>query len=360
MSVCDLCMWATYTEGNPIRCATMTPTPDDLIRNATDLIIEVNSCQKFSKISPITARNYKNHALRIEAIRVSQGSAWQGIQSLTDSRDYYQVIRAAWSRFAHREVARALDDIDHDRNIADAMQRLEVFYGEALRCPPKSNVVVLAPSGAGHQRGPQSKKHAILSLPDSWLAQIWAAAVVRWHPHLSEIAILLATGCRPCEIGHGVKVSVEGEDIVVTLKGAKVSVENGQPWRSLRMAIQPGCTAHLAALADAAGGVVMLTSTLSAAALSMAIASLGEGCQFGQRTSAIDVRHQRSADVKNVLVEPELVAAWMGHASSRTATYYGRLPRGRGSRGATPVGVSVPREVRVHAQRTAKTEPANA
>ena len=336
----------------------MPQTVDDLIRNATDLIVEVNSCQKFSKISPITARNYKNHSLRIEAIRVSQGSAWQGIQSLTDSRDYYQVIRAAWSRFAHREVARALDDIDHDRNIADAMQRLEVFYGEALRCPPRP-MVALTPHGSGQRRGPHSKKRAIESLPDNWLDQLWAAAAVRCHRHLNEIAILLATGCRPCEVGHGVKVAAEAEVLVITLRGGKVTGSNGQPWRSLKMAIQPGPTAHLAALADTVGGTVVMRSDLSAAALSMAIASLGEGCHFGQRISAIDVRHQRSADVKTCLHKPDLVAAWMGHASSRTATYYGRLPKGRGSRGATPVGVCAPREVRVHPQRRAKTEPAN-
>jgi hypothetical protein len=223
----------------------MPHTPDDLIQLANNLIIEVNTSKRFAKIAPITARNYQNHALRIEAIRVSQGAAWVGIVSLTDSRDYYQVIRAAWSRFVHREVARALHDINSGRDVSGAMERLEVFYVEALRCPPKSTVVELTPTGAGQTRAPHSKKRAIETLPDNWLDQLWAAAAVRWHPHLNEIAILLATGCRPCEVGHGVKVSVEGEDIVVTLRGAKVSLEHGQPWRSLKMAIQPGCTAHL-------------------------------------------------------------------------------------------------------------------
>jgi integrase len=326
--------------------------PNDLIQLATALIMDVQSGQRFAKITPITARNYRNHALRIESIRVQQGSEWAGIDSLTDSQGYYQVMRAAWSRFVHREVARALHDIRNERDIPEAIQRLEVYYGEALRCPPRPLSTTLTPTGAGQQqhRAMRSKKHSIETLPDNWLDQIWAAAVTRWHPRLNEIAILLATGCRPCEVGNGVKVAVVSEDVIISLHGAKVSTENGQPWRSLRMAIQPGCTAHLAALADAAGGSVMMASDLSAAGLSMAIAALGEDCHFGQRVSAIDVRHQRSADVKNTLHEPELVAAWLGHASSRTATYYGRLPRGRGSRGATPVGVSVPREVRVHAR----------
>ena len=336
----------------------MTRTPDELIRKATDLIIEVNSGQKFAKIAPITARNYRNHALRIDAIRIAQGAAWTGIDGLTDNIGYHHVMRAAWSRYSHREVARALDDIRNSRDVHGALQRLEVFYAEALRCPPRTTVD-LTRTGAEQKRGPRSKKLAILSLPDSWLDQLWAVAVVRWHPHLSELAILIATGCRPCEVGHGVIVSVENEDLVVTLKSAKVSENNGQPWRVLTVAIQPGPTAHLAALADAAGGKVLMQSDLSAAALSMAIAALGDDCQFEQRISAIDVRHQRSADVKNVLHKPELVAAWMGHASSRTATYYGRLPRGRGSRGAVPVGVRAPREVRVHPQRRAKTEPVN-
>ncbi len=300
---------------------------------------------KFGPIAHSTVAEYRAVADRLVAERTATGEAWQGPTAGIESRNSAAVRRAAWSRRAVVEVAAALRDIREHRVTAEqCADRLAIWVPEAERCPPlpRGDISALHRAPGPKPRPVHSKKAGLRELPQDWMQQLWRAADDDDHRHLSGLAILLTSGCRPAEACYGVAVRRVAEGLEVSVVGAKVREGAGQMWRRLTVADDgEGPAAHLLRLADAAsGGVARVKADCSPAGLSMAVAALGRALGLPRPISAYDIRHQRCADARVAFGgDVEQVAAWLGHSGCETARYYGRLPGG-GCRGARPVSVA--------------------
>ena len=307
----------------------------------------------FGRIGAATAVEYRAVAARLDAERLAAGAAWGGPCAGARSPATAAVRRAAWARRVHVEVASAFRDLREGRvdvPVAMGLLRTWVPLAEACRPSPVRDTDGLSRGRppAGSVRPAPSKRAGLRSLPDDWLDTLWRAAVRRDCRHLDGVAVLLATGCRPSEACRGVAVRRVPGGVDVAVLGSKVTATAGQEWRHLTVALDDrGPMAHLAGLADAAGGVARVRPACTPNALSMAVADVAEDCLPGRRLSAYDVRHQRAADARNAFEgDMERLAAWLGHAGVETVRYYGRLPRSAGSRGARPLAAATANAVR--------------
>ena len=309
---------------------------------------------RFGALSRSSALEYTRVADRIERTRTSRGEQWRGLDDLALAASTMSVARAAWSRRSHLELARGLAELrGADADTDQALSHLRDWLPEAEACPPHLGCAPSGGSGAPRHASTASKRYRLASLPASWLADVWSAAVEQEARHLDAIAALIVTGCRPSEAAHGVGIRVRGGLLDVAIAGSKVTETSGQDWRLLTVESGDGGPAdRLAALARAAGGRVTLRPVCTPGSLSMAVAELGNEIGLPGRVSAYDVRHQRSADVRIAFDgDRERVAAWLGHGGLTSVRYYGRLPTGTGIRGPRPVAASTSRPIRVLARR---------
>ena len=302
---------------------------------------------RFAPIARVTSLEYARIGARTAAAMVSAGPGWAGINSMGGAASTRASRRAAWSRWAHREVAAALDGLRQRRiAVPEALHRLRIWVPEAEATPACPDHVPT--TAAGPRRRPtRSKRHSLHGLPDDWMDRLWTAACGDGFRHRDEIAVLLTSGCRPSEVCWGVDVINDGDDVCIHIAGAKTTEDHGQPWRRLRVAAVPGPAAYLRDLAHAAGGMARLRPSCTPAALSMAIADLGTACGLPGRISAYSIRHQRAADARFAFRgDTDRLAAWLGHSAASTARHYCRLPRAAGSRGTLPLDAQAPREIR--------------
>jgi integrase len=334
--------------------------------SAEDLITRAAAClagARFGALARVTAIEYARIADRTQASRAAAGSGWAGIGGLGGAPATRASRRAAWSRRTHKELAAALDDLKARRAPATAcLNRLRSWLPEAEACPPCPEHVP-TPTGAHAQVRNGSKRWRLGQLPSNWLEQLWDAAVSRACKHTDALAVLICTGCRPCEVCNGVEVlSPEPGWLHIAIAGSKVDEAHGQPWRRLQVQASGGPANHLVELAQAGQGRARVRADCSPAALSMAIADLGEACGFPQRVSAYDIRHARADDARAAFVgDITRLAAWLGHSVSSTARHYGsRRHDGAGHHGPAPLDAVGCRKVRrrVRAARALQVQPA--
>ena len=323
------------------------PMKSDLAERA----MAVLNAARFGQLSASSAIQYVAVASRIEAERDAAGASWAGPTDGVASKRTAAVRRAAWTRRAHREVAAALVDLRAPGgSSASATERLARWVPEAEACRPGPEREV---SGLLRGRPPnpvpsaKSKRAGLKELPADWMDVLWQEAVARPFIHLDALSVIMVTGCRPAEVCSGVGVRRVPGGVQVVVRGSKVRVGAGQPWRLLTVALgADGPAAHLASLADKAGGKALVKAACDRNALSMGIAHVAAACLPGRRISAYDLRHQRASDARAAFGgDLEKLAAWLGHAGTDTVRYYAHLPRSGGSRGPLPIAATAARPV---------------
>ena len=297
---------------------------------------------EFDRLALSSVREYRRVAARLLRRARTPGGGFVPLASRT--RNTHRVEAAAWRRLSHVELASAVDDLRHARDLPHrCLRRVRRWAGE-----------LDALAAAGPWRAPdaearpsRSKRTALAGLPGDWVSFMWARSVAAGTKHLDAIAVLATTGCRAQEVCHGVAVRVgAGGTLEIGIAGAKVRSDAGQPWRLLRVVADHPAAEHLLAIATAAGGAARVRASCSPNALSMCVAHLA-GDTFSRRISCHDFRHQRASDVRATTGgDAEACARWLGHLSTATARYYGRLPQGAGLHGPTPVSADAPRPVR--------------
>lgn len=314
-----------------------------------DRAVTLLEAAEFGPISKLTAEAYVRAAERVHAARVAAGSGWAGLDSLPGAQATHTVMRAAWARRTHREVASALDDMRNRRCTGiQGLARLLNWLPQAEACRPCPGHT---PSGGqGPARAPsKSKRHSLGQLPADWLERLWDVAVDRRFKHLDALAVLIASGCRPAEVCYGAAVRLGSDLLEIALAGAKATADHGQPWRLVTVAMAlSGPVAHLAALAaDKPEGLARVRAHCTPAALSMAVTDLADELVLPHRVSPYDIRHQRCSDARIAFAgNSDLLAAWLGHSGTSSARHYGRLPQSAGVRGPIPLDASAAREIR--------------
>lgn len=196
----------------------------------------------------------------------------------------------------------------------------------------------------------KSKRETLGRLPADWRARIFAATgtIDKARPPSQArkaVAVLWLTGCRPAELENGVEVQMDGGQLVITIRSAKVGeIDNGEvvAARGLevrRLRLDPTSTpaAELLAGLAAAGPIVVKHPKKS---LRTRVNELGREVLAKMRNppsvAPYSFRHAMGCDLKSCdTLTDEQRAMVMGHLSTESLTKYGRRRRGGGS--ASPI-----------------------
>lgn len=195
------------------------------------------------------------------------------------------------------------------------------------------------------KRVKKSKKLDLAQLPKQWRATVFDAIKPQKTSRLaSSVALLWATGCRPVEIEKGVRVSLDGGQLLIEIQGAKhglidngdVVADRGLEWRKLKL--NPGlnaATEYLARLcADGPQTVTYNKNSLRTRLNEvgrLAIRKMPEAVSISPYT----FRHAMGSDLKSCDdFTDEERSSIMGHLSVESLSVYGRR-RHRG--GVKPV-----------------------
>lgn len=185
------------------------------------------------------------------------------------------------------------------------------------------------------------KRRGLGRLQDDWREQLLARAEANDR---LPIILLVITGCRPSEVALGVDIRRQGRQVLLGIRGAKVTADNGQPYRVLSIDEDHpwGCR-----LVDCLSSALTHAGYWeSARSLQHRIRRVATQWQHsvgisGYQISAYSFRHQVASDLKRDGESAEWIAAVLGHRSTRTAASYGTWHQGKSGQGGLIQGVAV-------------------
>lgn len=201
------------------------------------------------------------------------------------------------------------------------------------------------PGPAVEQRRPRhSKRRDLRGLPDDWREKL-VARLPRYRLAALTQAI---TGCRPDELVAGVRLEIQGDNLVATITGSKVTEKTGQPWRRLSWPIdsESELVRDLAAEVQAGAGIVQIRD---AKAYSGAVRAAGAR-QWPRRKTTVTpycFRHAAAADMKASRMSSAEISEALGHCSDVTKQYYGSANQARGG-SVAPKSVEAARKLKAH------------
>lgn len=182
---------------------------------------------------------------------------------------------------------------------------------------------------------------------DNWRGKIFDRLVQVKSPWLTLAAVGALTGARPDEL-DGVTIERKNGALVFVIKGAKVSDTAGQPWRRITVKDTGQEFAHLWALTEKPFTVTVPPVRDYPDAYSVALARAGAQVlpKKAPRMSAYVYRHALASDLKADGFAAEQISATLGHAVSKTASYYGRAIGGK--TGVRQLVAEVPRAIKMN------------
>ena len=184
---------------------------------------------------------------------------------------------------------------------------------------------------------------------DGWRTLLFAELVARGGKWIDHAAVAALTGCRPAEV-TSVQVERIGNALGITIPGAKVSESKGQPYRKFTITADSNGPEFAYLLERATGAPLVLEVpygvTRPASTFSEALKSAGEKV-FPKNTPPMTgyvYRHAIACDMKADGAEMNHIAASMGHAVTKTQSYYGRASGGKA--GTRVFSIEAAREIK--------------
>lgn len=296
------------------------------------------------KLGQATRRTYQRYARQ----RVSLDDGFPGALLDGVTRESWRPVRAgllshladAW-RTALRQCSQAQKSGD--------WQAAQKAVTIALRALKAAQLVEKAEAPAERSGPKRSKRRSLARLPRDFRERACAAATEQQRPGL---AVLWATGCRPAELEHGVRVQLRDGCLSVRIQGAKVTEVTGHEWRELYLDQDSGAGR---ALLELLGDRKAIHVQRGAKRLGKDIEAIRG--KLGLRgLSAYSFRHQTSADAKSAGMTTEEIAQALGHVSTRTQKAYGTARQSRGG-GCAVTLAEASRPVRVY-ERPSAGQPA--
>lgn len=166
--------------------------------------------------------------------------------------------------------------------------------------------------------------------------------------HQNALAVSLLSGCRPAEIESGVVIKKdESGNLLLTIRGAKLSEIRGQETRVLSISPDHFAARHL--LAQINDSAPEITVSSNAKAFSDATRQAGKRAfpRLRVGVSPYSIRHAVASQLKASGVAADAVAMTLGHAATASQSAYGRAHHGtKGAAALAIVGVSASRQVR--------------
>lgn len=184
-----------------------------------------------------------------------------------------------------------------------------------------------------------SKRRSLSRLPDDWREQLIGA--LKEHDRVPAVVLAL-TGCRPAEYRAGVLFERQGQDLVATIFGAKVSelTGGGQIQRQLTFDASDPLARWL--LDHPAWQDGRLGAGGDLGAWRKRFTRAAERLGF-KKISPYSLRHQFSGDQKARGWNDNRLSQALGHTSARMRQHYGHTEQGRGGgRGLKSVAATSP------------------
>lgn len=306
--------------------------------------------------SPATVRAYRrDYALMLAEARTPLDKA--------ETFQHWNRLRSAW-RFCEVEAIRALRLESESARKKGNYRRMREITVEAFERATLFHAMFLdEKTGPGREtwgkkaaerraRGvdkPSSKsKRAagrVALSPDQLLARL--AGQKRGARVEVAAAVSACFGVRPAELVHGVRLRTLGDQLALTVQGAKVDARRGQPERYLAI--------RAAAVGKSALAVALLRAEVQHGRENVKIspaelATVRRAMRAAQPgLSPYAYRHARSSDAK-ALHGKAGAAAWLGHRTDRAQSGYGNA---RSSSG----GVTIVAAAGTHLVRRVKSLP---
>jgi hypothetical protein len=242
----------------------------------------------------------------------------------------------------------------HLGELLDAVKKIERAFELEPPLPVGASPFDCPPSrwrestGADRERGENSKKHCLGSMPDAWDTCLWEKATEAAWGYLEPLAIHMIAAVRPEELVPGQRPSGWSPGVSVELRSPRRLDITFTPVKSHQglfgtelttISVDPtvvgGPAAFLAEKCRVSPDHRIIVSIESKGAVRKAITRLGRKAlpKLEVDITAYVLRHQRLADLKATFGAGELVASAAGHSNDRTQAKYGSVQHGRKLKG---------------------------
>ena len=196
----------------------------------------------------------------------------------------------------------------------------------------------------------RESKRKLGKVPEDW-REILVARLPTWR---RQAMVQAVTGCRPAEIGLGVKLLVKQGQLLAHIQGKKTGLYSGQIWRAMIWSLNdaPPLVCELAEMVNKAGGE-MIVDYKNRPNLNPAKAFSGAMRQAAVRAfpghtvtiTPYSMRHALASDLKASGLTSQDQSAALGHQVVETKSTYGSYKQGLAG-GVAPGRVQAEKAVR--------------
>ena len=174
----------------------------------------------------------------------------------------------------------------------------------------------------------RESKRRLGKLPDDW-REVLVGRLPNWKP---QAIVQAVTGCRPSEIGLGVRLIVKQGQLLAHIQGKKTGLYSGQKWRAMSWPLLGASTLvqDLAEMVKKAGGEMMVdysghTNSDPAKAFSGAMRQAAARAFPGHKVTITpySMRHAMASDLKASGLSSQEQSAALGHQVVDTKSTYG-------------------------------------
>lgn len=311
--------------------------------------VEGRAGKAYAEPAPTSVVQYEQATRRM----LATGDPWAAAANTT-KRSTWLARKSALLFVAGRQVETLLKSQDKLQRIAEKDQAaMQQWADQIVQLHTWTRVLVTKPEGDPLPKVErrQSKRVGLSKLPEDWREQL-AKRLPTWRmPYL----VAACTGARPSEIGRGIDLKIEGEDLVATIEGAKVGLYSGQKLREMRWSIEKGMPELVRQLAKEvhhAGGRLVVDYSARdnpnpEKAFSGAMRQAAARVFPGQKVTLTpySLRHAAASDLKASGLTSQQQSAALGHQVVETKGTYGHHSMASG-RSVAPKRVGATTQVR--------------
>lgn len=188
----------------------------------------------------------------------------------------------------------------------------------------------------------RSKRRTLRSLPLDFREQMYSAMGASKYRLAYLVSAL--TGCRPEELEYGVRIRDEDGQLILHVIGAKVvEGQQGQAWREIGYSTDDEHSLVQALLIElrSIGTAELLIAVESKVAWTSHLRRIGRALwpRIKSETTGFTLRHMAASDWKASGLSEDEVSMALGHAVSRTSSFYGQRQISRGAGMLQPTSV---------------------
>ena len=314
----------------------------------------VKNERKGKVFSPPSEDTLADYPREVKRLLKKGGNPWDDAVQTTKLSTWLK-RKSALLCLAEREVNRLLKEqdrlqrtglqsgTDQFKEWVDVLKSLH-FYTSVLNARPAPDS---RPLEVVKRR---ESKRKLGKVPEDW-REILVARLPTWR---RQAMVQAVTGCRPAEIGLGVKLLVKQGQLLAHIQGKKTGLYSGQKWRAMTWSLNdaPPLVCELAEMVSKAGGEMIVDYT-NRPNLNPAKAFSGAMRQAAVRAfpghtvtiTPYSMRHALASDLKASGLTSQDQSAALGHQVVDTKSTYGSHQQGRAG-GVAPSRVQAEKAVR--------------